>query len=424
MASNSTGFRANPMRRRGSNGSGELPRLDGEHSASSGNGRSVRRKSRRPRMKGRTRMDASRQMVIITLGGALVLFGCLLILFSFNSESHNHNSRLGKAILNNDNSRRKILPPRAFTRNTVDAPECDAMSPMDVTYTLVTQLSSDRIWMMEHHCDRWGSTSPISVAVFTDQAVTEVNHQLVELGCNPETLTVQTLSTELYHSDDYPVNVLRNMALSVVTTSHVMFSDVDFWESEDLHDILQDDDVREVLAGDAKRALVVPAFQLNRQCGEWRDCRERNLPKMPRNKKDMIKLIQEKKGYPFDPTNHGGHGSTLYSAWFRQHASDVIDIPCIRSNRYEPYMVFRYCRDLPPFHEEFSGYGKNKMTVRLFVSLFVIVACAFLPANTHTNAFTVVGDAHETHRISIFAAWWRIRRPLSAFRLSVKNGVE
>jgi len=65
---------------------------------------------------------------------------------------------------------------------------------------------------------------------------------------------------------------------------------------------------------------------------------------------------------PFDVTNRGGHGSTLYQNWFAQEEGYLLDLPCVRSNRYEPYMAFRYCQDLPPFQEVFTGYGKNKMT--------------------------------------------------------------
>ena len=79
----------------------------------------------------------------------------------------------------------------------------------------------------------------------------------------------------------------------------------------------------------------------------------------------MRDLILSHKVTRFDPTNRGGHGSTRYKDWFKQNYPDgdaVIEIDCFLSNRYEPYLVFRYCRELPPFQEPFSGYGKNKMT--------------------------------------------------------------
>jgi len=80
---------------------------------------------------------------------------------------------------------------------------------------------------------------------------------------------------------------------------------------------------------------------------------------------DLKKTILEKKVTRFDPTNLGGHGSTRYKDWFRQNrigGDALVEIDCFLSNRYEPYLVFRYCQELPPFQEPFSGYGKNKMT--------------------------------------------------------------
>jgi len=83
---------------------------------------------------------------------------------------------------------------------------------------------------------------------------------------------------------------------------------------------------------------------------------------MPADKDQLVSMIVDRHADPFDPTNPGGHGSTRYKEWFEQSAEALVPIECVRSNRYEPYLVFRYCRDLPPFQEAFSGYGKNKMT--------------------------------------------------------------
>ena len=52
----------------------------------------------------------------------------------------------------------------------------------------------------------------------------------------------------------------------------------------------------------------------------------------------------------------------MYKEWLLQEDGSLLEIPCLKSNRYEPFVVVRYCRDLPPFQEAFSGYGKNKMS--------------------------------------------------------------
>jgi hypothetical protein len=244
-------------------------------------------------------------------------------------------------------------------------PMCTALKAADVSYTLVTQFSHDRMWMMEQHCERWGP-HPMSIAVLTNKTASSIHQELTAMGCplSEQFISVQTLSLQDSSSEqlaDYPVNVLRNMALTKVKTSHVAYVDVDFWESTDLHTNLMRDHVRHALAMDPKAALVLPAFQMKRQCKDLRECPEVNIPIMPHNQNDLFDLFRNKNATQFDPYNRGGHGSTRYRDWMKQ-TEELLPISCVLSNRYEPYLVVRYCHDLPPFQTAFSGYGKNKMT--------------------------------------------------------------
>jgi hypothetical protein len=248
-----------------------------------------------------------------------------------------------------------------FRRTTPGAPSCSLpLLPNEVEFTIVTQLSMNRLWMMEHHCERWNGS--FSIAVYSDDGsatIASVQDELFKMNCAVDLIAVHVITG--YSEEEYPVNVLRNAALSSVTTSHVIYVDIDFWPSTDLRSTLQHHVDR--LASDAKAALVMPAFQLNRQCRVYRECPEDNVPMMPRDKDDLLTLmIDKKQGNAFDPLNRGGHGSTLYRDWFDQDADKLLPISCVNSNRYEPYLIVRYCDALPPFQEVFTGYGKNKMT--------------------------------------------------------------
>jgi Glycosyl-transferase for dystroglycan len=254
---------------------------------------------------------------------------------------------------------------KTFQQFTVTAPHCQSdLTADDVDFTVATQLSLNRLWMLEHHCARWTHAISLAVYIGNDTATTveSIADELLHMGCGVASehraLHIQTLAG--YSEEEYPVNVLRNMALAAVTTSHVVYVDVDFWESIDLYDTLHQH--RLVLASNPKLALVMPAFQLSRQCREWRDCREANIPKMPHVKEELVDLMVEHQANAFDPSNFGGHGSTRYKDWLIQETEDLVPIECVKSNRYEPYLVFRKCYDLPPFQEAFTGYGKNKMT--------------------------------------------------------------
>ncbi|KAL7525027.1 hypothetical protein ACHAWF_001175 [Thalassiosira exigua] len=271
--------------------------------------------------------------------------------------------------------------PGDFRPSNPGAPPCsDPLDATDVSYTLVSQLSHDRIWMVPHHCERWGSDDPMLLAVFTDLTTKEVISQLVAEGCSYGQLTVQTVSPKVHDptGTEYPVNSLRNLALSRVKTSHVVYADVDFWPSADLHDVLSLPVVRKGLAKDSKLAAVIPAFQLNRLCDEdddnW-DCRRRNIHSMPRDREGLLFLETKRKVSRFDPWNLEGHGTTRYQTWRDQARGTFVDLPCVKSNRYEPYLTVRWCNALPPFQEGFTGYGKNKMTVS--VVLFPVPAVLF-----------------------------------------------
>jgi len=246
-------------------------------------------------------------------------------------------------------------PQHEFQHRLSEAAKCSPLHPDDVTFTVVTQFSEDRMWMMEHHCHRWSGT--FSVAVLTDRSQQEIANELASF-CHTDHMSIQVLKG--YPEDDYPVNVLRNMALRAVHSTHVVYVDIDFWESYDLFDTLQLH--RKALSENKRLALLMPAFQLNRQCREWKDCREQNIPVMPGTKEELLDLFHARQAAPFDPTNQGGHGSTRYMDWLDQDASTLLPIECFKSNRFEPYLVFRICDELPPFQEAFSGYGKNKMT--------------------------------------------------------------
>jgi len=254
--------------------------------------------------------------------------------------------------------------PSDFRLTTPNAPSCSEPIDADsISFTLVSQLSQDRIWMLPYHCKRWGD-NPMSIVIFTDEDAAAVKDKLVGEGCSEEHLTVQTVSKTRYdpQGTDYPVNVLRNLAFSKVKTTHLVYADVDFWPSESLHSILNIESVKERMASDAKLATVIPVFQMNRRCRAYKDCRDDNIPFMPKRKDELIRLIKKREASTFDPTNEGGHGSTRYISWKDQKEGSYLDLPCIRSNRYEPYLAIRYCSELPPFQEGFSGYGKNKMT--------------------------------------------------------------
>ena len=311
------------------------------------------------------------------------LFMIIIFVLNFNENHSNGNDNGSNINIMNE----KHFPSeisKNFMTTFDDAPRCSKIDPQDVDYTLVTHSSEDRLWLMEHHCKRWGD-NPISIAVLTNQEVNDIYERLTFLGCNREKITIQTINpgtetneqkqdTDLSLKQDasrntleesirdYPINKLRNMALSKIKTSHALLVDIDFLESKNLYLSLQNKDVRREFAEDEKLAVVIPAFQLYHGCNLNKDCKELNMSRMPNTKKELNVLVKKRMANIFDPTNIGGHGTTDYLSWLHEVEPGLVNIRCIKSKRYEPYVALRFCESLPPFQESFNGYGKNKLS--------------------------------------------------------------
>lgn len=267
--------------------------------------------------------------------------------------------------LDNSTSRRLVKPSERFESIVPNAPECKDLEANEITYTLAMQLSEDRLWMMEEHCKRWGE-HPISIAVHTKRNKMDIMTDVLRMGCSPENI----VASVMFEEGDYPINRLRNLAIRSIQTTHCLYVDIDFWPSKNLHELLSMQTVRGAFIEDNKLAIVIPAFQMARKgpgCDDLYinhiECESSMVERMAIDKLTLEKSILSGNVNMFDPTNHKGHQSTGYREWLiKQTNFELRSVDCINSNRYEPYLVFRFCGDIPPFQERFTGYGKNKLT--------------------------------------------------------------
>jgi hypothetical protein len=249
------------------------------------------------------------------------------------------------------------------------SPECRPLAVEQVSFTLVTQASLDRLWIMQHHCQRWPAPHPISIAVFLppDSSQTEddiANDLDGRWGCDLSRMTVTVLKGTS-PMDRYPVNMLRNLAIRSVSTSHFAYTDADFLISDGLYDDLMAS--APIVAGDPLAAIVMPAFVYISDCprlgsnnSESVECLQRE--RLPHGKEDLLRLWNKRRrALPKVRSGFHGthfHGSTLYEEFKNQ--TDPLLLPCIRNYLYEPYLAVRLCKDLPEFPEVFRGYGFNK----------------------------------------------------------------
>ena len=271
-----------------------------------------------------------------------------------------------------------------------------------VSVSLVLQSTLDRLKLLKLTCQRWKS-SPLIVSVYLTQEeydsewndiVKEYEHNI----CNSKTVLIPYISkSNEERTLGYPINLLRNMALDRVHSSHVIVMDIDMIPSENLDSAIQaaidlaierrlDDDGDSGV--DPLDAIVVPAFERKLiggvKCDTLEECYRfiDNDDFMPKNLTDLKKSILNEECIVFQSEiNWEGHHSTDTNAWIKSSfdttsTNHLREITCFDSLRYEPYVVIPWCElktnaqqilmkrkgpRSPYYDERFIGYGKNKI---------------------------------------------------------------
>lgn len=274
--------------------------------------------------------------------------------------------------------RRAIEEPPVFLRNrsltefgVPEVPECPR-TPVHhrVDFTLVTQLSEERLGNIPELCRRW--QGPIVVAILSKNRGGSDVPDLPNQCPNVKMLLIYVPGG---NQKSYPINQLRNLAIAEVKTTHFMVIDADLWPSGSLYKSLLDfTSERRGSPVDPLRtprmAIVVPAFSyegpMKKTCNESAQSGLQGRcstsvayrSAIPDSFAKLKACVLDKNCFMFDRRNPSGHGSTNYQAWTIQRS--LRRIKCFKSARYEPYVLLRTC-DAPLYDERFFGYGKNKI---------------------------------------------------------------
>jgi hypothetical protein len=166
----------------------------------------------------------------------------------------------------------------------------------------------------------------------------------------------------------YPINVLRNLAIRSVRTTHFVVLDVDLWPSASLIEAITA--APPSLLRSKFAALVIPAFQLDLKpppeqsedaaaAGYF----EASFERIPQNTAEMRECVSSHQCSTFySRSSPETHSTTPYREWWdATPTTDPIFIPCFRNARYEPYVVLPNLPSTPIYSEAFTGYGKNKI---------------------------------------------------------------
>lgn len=250
--------------------------------------------------------------------------------------------------------------------------------PKDMV-TIVTQSSLDRLGNLEVMAATW--TGPIVCALYAPPGEADVTvaaaaaaHARV-MDCargHRCSLDIYVVGEEQQQEEEedvgangsgdeswrcaYPINRLRNVAVSRAVTDLIFNLDVDFVPSPGLHDrIVAAVSAATLATNKEKVAFVVPAVEIT--AGNVIESLDFSNGDLAAHRA-LRSAMEKGEASPFHVGHYPrGHLPTaLNEAWFSASAPYEVDYV----EGYEPYVVAPR-EQLPPFDARFRGYGLNKV---------------------------------------------------------------
>ena len=204
----------------------------------------------------------------------------------------------------------------------------------------MTQTDVSRLHYLSECASRW--RAPISAAVLLPPGLDLEN----ALGGRAFELHVTLLPLVADEPNaSYPINMLRNLAIRSVRTSHFIVFDVDLWPSASLYQAAMSAPAS--LLRSKYAALVVPAFQLDLAPPAPGDedaaagFFEASFDRVPSTSDELRRCVSSKQCSTFySKSSPETHATTPYREWWdTPSGSPPLFIPCFRNARYEPYVV-------------------------------------------------------------------------------------
>lgn len=241
--------------------------------------------------------------------------------------------------------------------------------------TLVTQLSMDRLQMVELLCQHW--EGPISLTLYLSDAEAQ---QFLLYALSSQLLSSRkNIGFHIVYKEGnfYPVNLLRNVGLQQVDTPYVFLSDVDFLPMYGLYLTLKKSIQAQNLQNE-KKALVIPAFET-----------QRYRITFPKKKSELLHMLDM--GTLFTFRYHvwtKGHAPTNFAKW--RTATTPYKVQW--EPDFEPYIAVR-ASDIPEYDTRFVGFGWNKvshiMELEALGFQWVVLPNAFVVHMPHAPSFDI-----------------------------------
>lgn len=260
--------------------------------------------------------------------------------------------------------------------------------------TYVSQVSMDRLTALERSLQTW--TGPISIAIHisvksSTEGILDWQRRYIfkKIGAlNISTTESTIIFVPTLENDNYPINLLRNLAIKMCKTRYMLLVDVDFQPSPLLEmnfaSFINNQHSDEKL----KIAFVVPAF-------EYVETPNKYDPIL-KSKDELIQLVHREDPlllpYRFTDSPES-HSLTNYWKWY--YTNEPYKVAANFNDKYEPFIIIEKTKDLPLFNEELINFGMDKVMyiTELFSAKYaslVVFDIFFLIINFHFLIYSVI----------------------------------
>ena len=245
-------------------------------------------------------------------------------------------------------------------------------------FTVVSQSSYERVYFLPFWVERWNG--PISMAFFLYGEGAHIYQQAIQQMDIPKRMNVIAYFGD--SANPYPINMLRNIAMDHVTTSHFWLADMDMWPAYDLYNTLVSLPHSFLSRDDA--VTIVPAFEYNLPkgtvCDSFTGCINNIKEDLPKVKADLQGCLSSGHCSRFREASktHSYH----FDEWYTLPSDTfVTPLPCLFNDIQEPYVFVKLTERTPHFDERFVNYGKNKVQwithLRLLGYQFYVLSQSF-----------------------------------------------
>ena len=272
--------------------------------------------------------------------------------------------------------------------------------------TLVTQLTSDRSYMLDPIVERWKGPAVIVVYASNFFALhKQLSHWLMEKQRRDIKVVIVEKAGRLY-----PVNWLRNLGLVHAASKYVFVVDGDFVSSRNLHLKLSKYMQKVESLGRGTVALLVPAFEM---------LQPRAF--VPQTRADLLKAysIGEVDGFHMSSFPLA-HNLTDYEKWRKSDRAYFLPQTQQCDDHFEPYLVIHRAKS-PWFPETLLERRKNKIAYRYELCTrgyqFIVVHDGFIVHKHHSRD---MGAMSKTDKCAD-AAWDVFKMFLNSSQLSSKK---